>query len=145
MKEYKTTTYEQTWHKETNPFYDPISKLWISVILQAMADAKCKPSEKPSSCADRVCKTEQAQAKHLFEDETHGRSRLRELCELASVPLKTILKRYDDPNFDPIEAMRGISNVDPIGDSGLNKGYSDCKKRALRYQRSKELKKVILT
>ena len=108
--------YEDTWDKEANPYYDTMHKLWISVILQAMADARCKPSELPTSSPDKVCKTEQAQASYIFEDTTYGRTRLRELCELAATPMRIILERYNDPNFDPVEAMRGISNVNTSSD-----------------------------
>jgi len=101
---------------EDNPFYDPMHKLWISVILQAMTDARAEPTDRQSSLPDKCCEVERLEAIYLFENEDFGRARLRELCELAGVTVRAVLKCYNNPDFDPVAVSRGISNVNPLAD-----------------------------
>lgn len=117
--------YEDTWDKEANPYYDTMHKLWISVILKAMCDAKTKPSGANGHNADSVTYVEHQEAVYLFEDGAFGRTRLRELCELAATPMRIILDRYNDPNFDPVEAIRGIANVKPLSDPNYSWDYRE--------------------
>ncbi len=98
---------------EDNPYYTPMHKLWITVILQAMADAREDITTLKDNHPNGLCKISHLEARYLFENEDFGRTRLCELCDLAATPLRIVLKAYNNPEFDPNEAMRHVSNVNP--------------------------------
>lgn len=103
---------EDVWNRETNPYYDNMHKMWICVILQAMADTRANIDLLPDSSAHGLCKITHLEAKYLFENEDFGRTRLRELCDLAATPLRAVLECYNNPNFNPEEKLRVVSNAD---------------------------------